>query len=231
MPDENQELQSQQPVEEQAAAPADTPENDDLSELDAATKEKMSKTIQNRIAPLTKKKNEAEQRAAQAEAERDAIKKQHEEMLAKQTPNVSEEQLKKMVAEESHKIQQSGKVAALDYKINEAKKEDPELGDLLTKTGNHIPGEAVQFLANQEHIPNMAAVVKHLLKDKGDHAVFMNSSSPAEAIKFINGLSNQLGLNNQPKPSEYTPNPKLSDQTADNFNVVDYVKNRSAYKN
>ena len=234
MADESQVPQQEPVAEPQTEAVGQPPAEDgELNEFDAATKEKMSKTIQNRIAPITKKKNEAEQRAAQAEAERDAIKKQHEEMMAKMQQNpaaMTPDQMQKMIQEESQKVQQSGKVASLDYKINEAKKEDSELGELLTK-GNAIPPSMVQFLANQDHINNMPAVVKHLLKDKGDHAVYMSSSTPAEAINFINNLSNKLSLNNQPKPSEFTPNPKLSDQSEDNFNVIDYVKNRRFNRN
>lgn len=194
--------------------------SEDKSELN----KKLSKTFSKRIRSINQKRSDAEARAVQAEAERDSIMKQHQELsdiMQSQNENknkIDNENSKKMDAAINE-----GRLAAFHYKLNDAASQDSEFKDLLTN-GNNIDHDKVNFLSKLTHIPNMPGVIKHLLKDKNDHAVFSSTTTPAEAITYINNISAKLNGDKKTSPSEYRATPELSSSPgASQFEAMDYL--------
>jgi len=245
MIDETQNLESQH----EAGMPADEPEDFGIDTGDASNKsdvnKKMSKIIGDRLRSVNQKRTEAESRAAAAEAERDALKEQmlksmngqqqqiqqqwqqdpQQQMQGQPQLQMTPEMMQQMIQQSTKSAVNQGKVASFYYKINDAASQDPELKD-LTKTGNELSDEHINLLSKMEHIKNMPAVVKHLLKDQGDHAVFANSSTPSEAIKYVNEMSKKLNGEQSPSPSEFKATPQLSSSTGtSDFNALSYINN------
>lgn len=231
--------------QEQSTGQAENPEDFGIYAGEEANKtelnRKMSKIIADRLRSVNQKRTDAEARAAAAEAERDAIKAQISQGQApanqqaqgnqsgqyEMTPEIIQNMIRQHTQEAAQKaakdVEMQSKLISFHSKLNDAASQDAELNDLKTN-GNEIGAAHINLLSNMDHIKNMPAVVKQLLKDKGDHAVFMNSSTPSEAIKYINELSNKLNGIQSPAPSEYMPTPELSSSSgSSNFNAVDYI--------
>lgn len=106
-------------------------------------------------------------------------------------------------------------------KLMEAAEKDPEFKKLIGdesagtgQTGNFIPP---QILPAFHHLSNAAAVIKHLKTNAKDHALVASTTTPYELKKALNDISDKLEQNsNAPHPSDYEPEPSLSDTgTAD----------------
>lgn len=133
-------------------------------------------------------------------------------------------------------MQQAQIESAIKYrdfqaKLAEAAEKDPEFAKLIgdetrPQTGNPIHPSRLGMFA---HLPNAAAVIKHLKKNNKDYAVLDSSATNHEAIKFLNEISDKLENNpNTPRPSEFEPEPDLSDVgTADqSYSAVDRWRKR-----
>jgi len=218
----NDETMQNEQAEEIPAEETQTQEN--------ATPEdkKMSDAIRARLKSATKARTEAEARAAKAEADLQALRQEHEMMQnlkkseSPQAPGmVSIDEVKKIMEQGSMQAQQQAKIHSMMQKINAATEQDPELEE-LRRTGNDL-NPIIPLMSELDHIPNIAAVAKHLLKDKADYAV-LKYSTPGQMVQQINTISKQLaGL--EPKASGYKPSQQLSEpegETGD-ISAVEYI--------
>lgn len=121
-------------------------------------------------------------------------------------------------------------------KLKEAAEKDPEFkklaGDEVNpQSGNYLPNTA-DFLENFHHLPNAAAVIKHLKKNNKDYAVLTAINKKSDLVDFLNKVSDKLE-NNQtaPRPPEYEPEPDLSNNgsSGQDFDLDDYVKKNGLY--
>ncbi len=208
-------------------------EGEEGQESGSTENKKMSDAIRNRLKSATQARTEAEARAAKAEAELQALRQEREmaqnikQSESTESPGmVPIDEVKKIMEQSSFRAQQQQKIQSLMQKINAAAEQDPEMEELRTK-GNYLD-PLVPLMADLDYIPNIAAVAKHLLKDKADYAV-LTRSTPGEMTSQINALSKQLaGL--EPKGSGYKPSQQLSEPESDNGDISAiehiYGKNR-----
>lgn len=220
--------------EDMQSAPLD--ETQMPSEAPEATPEdkKISDIVRSRLKTANQARTEAEARAARAEADLQAFQQKHEMMHQVNQKQSSEapgmipvSEVEKIVQASNQKAQQEQQQYALMQKIGAAAQEDPELAQLL-RNGNDL-NPIKPLLGRLGYIPNMPAVVKHLLKDPADYAE-LEFSTPQQMVAKINSLSKSLaGL--EPKASGFKESPKLSESETDGeISAVDYIYNRGSKK-
>lgn len=104
-------------------------------------------------------------------------------------------------------------------KLMEAAEKDPEFKKLIGVDGHNQTGNFIHptMLPAFHHLDNAAAVIKHLKTNNKDYALVDATRTHYELKKALNDISDKLEQNsNAPHPSEYEPEPSLSDTgTAD----------------
>jgi predicted RNase H-like nuclease (RuvC/YqgF family) len=199
----------------------------------------VSKIVQKRLASQAKKHQEEINKSKQ---ENEEMKKMLAEMNDKLSKYTSDDyilgvhqSLKAAEAEDEakNKTQQAmqEKANKLKQKLYEVSEEDEEMKDLIQK-GNPLSDLDLAFLGEFDNIKNMPAVVKKLLKDKTEHAIFMSAPSTYEAAKYIKELSDKIDGRNDGK-QKYQPIEKIKGTSINEYDVsrqVDRMKNRGRRK-
>lgn len=99
-------------------------------------------------------------------------------------------QIPNILEENSKKVELVGRAKAIQERVIKASETDPELKELMLK-GNGLRNEDLLPIGELD-LPNAPAVVKHLLKDKMDHALYVNAPSSYDRVRLLRDLSDKL---------------------------------------
>lgn len=122
--------------------------------------------------------------------------------------------------EEQNKRDRINKVS---QKINEASEKDPELKQLVSEKGNMFSADDVALMGKFEAIPNIAAVIKRILKDPTEYQIYSTAPNEFEKAKFIKDLSEKIDNRNPERNRKYEPAEQLSGSSPQGEDLSEYV--------
>jgi hypothetical protein len=223
------------------------PEQED-NKKNLSDSEIIEKNIQARVA---REQAKAARALAEKNAEIDALKQQLQQKSApamqqmraqnggtaptqNAQPALNAEQQAQLQQQGAMRFQEQQKQAGFYKQLADAAEKDPEFKKLMTNNmqggGNFIHPQIMYD--DFSHLPNAAAVIKHLQKNGRDYGEVSALLDRSARIKAINQLSEKLEDNEtSPRPPEFEPEPDapMTGSSAQDFNIREYRREKGSF--
>lgn len=115
------------------------------------------------------------------------------------------------------------RIKKVQQKIGEASEQDDELKKLITEKGGMLTKDDVALMGKFETIPNIAGVIKRILKDPVEYQIYSSAPNDFEKAKYIKDLSEKIDNRNPERGRKYEPAEQLSGSSPQTDDLSEYV--------